>query len=503
MAFAKVRDDANVQTGAQSGRFPGDTMGVSFYKEQPAAEMSVREFEELTIARLNLLHAFDRVCGYDAALFNIVECRGKMEKDLSDANLVLRYPQGMSADKCQEMKADFLRRDVTSHYALRMAFCKTRDSREWFVKQEQRLFMLRFDALGPEAKEAFLAASGVKCRKFTGEGPKYQEKLKMLRGSTPGAKIVRDSGNVQYHDFYEMPFFELHPSLLSRRSVVVQGGVAYVPASALQLILVGKFKECLNAALDAAFTGLDQVLADPRVGQFLKIVSEHGMQLGVAPKSKTTDGGEKLSLENFDELLVTSFPPCMRLAVEHQREKKKHLKHAGRLQLRPFLKDVGFTMEESMRWWRQELTKDPEITATVFDKNYTYDVEHTYGKKGNFQGQNAFGCAKIIGFPGAVGAQVHGCPFKQLDVPQLRQLMHKWKISENSMTNMEKLINNGKHYQLACVEYFKAKHPGQDGDGVGNTPSDFFRESCKCHAKENAKNSPTKAKEGGEAVKAA
>lgn len=493
MAQRIGRDDTLRQAGT-SPADKEDTMGVSFYKEPVAAEMSVREFEELTISRLNLLHAFDRVCGYDTAIFHIPDMKGKMEKDLSDANLVLRYPGGISLDKSQEMKADFLRRDVTSHYALRMAFCKTRDSREWFIKQEQRLFMMRFETLTPEAKHAFFLSSiGVKCRKYEAS----QDELQKLAKSTAGGKIFPASGNPYLEtNFYEMPFFEVHPSLLSTRKVVVKGGMAYVPSSALQLILVGKFKECMNLALDAAFQGLQQVLADPRVGQFLRTVQDYGMQLGVAPKSKTTDGGEKLSLENFDELLVSSFPPCMRMMVDFQREKKKHLKHSGRLQLRPFLKDVGFTMEESMRWWREELCKDPEITQTVFDKNYTYDVEHTYGKKGNFQGQNAFGCAKIIGFPGAVGAQVHGCPFKQLDVPQLRQLMHKWKISENSTNSMEKLINNGKHYQLACVEYFKAKHPGHEGDGVGNTPSDFFRESCKCNAKDNAKNSPTKDKEG-------
>eukprot|EP00929_Paragymnodinium_shiwhaense_P021853 TRINITY_DN14134_c0_g1_i1.p1 TRINITY_DN14134_c0_g1~~TRINITY_DN14134_c0_g1_i1.p1 ORF type:complete len:504 (-),score=145.29 TRINITY_DN14134_c0_g1_i1:288-1799(-) len=496
MALKLRGDDSHATVVPASGRFPSDTMGVSFYKEPVGAEMSVREFEELTIGRLNLLHAFDRVCGYDTALFNIPDMKGKMQKDFSDANLLLQYPSGANLEKCQEMKRDFLRRDITSHYALRMAFCKTRDSREWFIKQEQRLFLMRFDSLAAEAKEAFLAASGVKCRKFVGEGKDFEAKLKLLQQCTPGAKNFQTgSGGVTFEkNFYEMPFFEVHPSLLSSRKVVVQGGKAYVPSSALQLILVGKFKECLNAALDAAFQGLPDVLADPRVGGFLRIVQDHGMQLGVAPKPKNTDGGVKLSLDNFNELLVTSFPPCMRLAVEHQRERKKHLKHSGRLQLRPFLKDVGFTIEESMRWWKEELTKDPEITVTVFEKNYTYDVEHTYGKKGNFQGQNAFGCAKIIGFPGAVGNQVHGCPFKQLDVPHLRQLMHKWKISENSMTGMEKLINNGKHYQLACIEYFKAKHPGHDGDGVGNNPSDFFRESCKCHAKDNTKNSPEKSK---------
>jgi len=290
--------------------------------------------------------------------------------------------------------------------------------------------------------------------------------------------------------FYEMPFFEIYPSLIAHRKVVVHQGQAFVPSSDMKLILAARFKERLNAGLDAAFQGLPVALSDPRIGSFLRLLQDHGMQLLVAPKSSSEDPGEKLSLENFEEMLERSFPPCMRRIVEAQREKKKHLKHAGRLQLRPFLKDCGFTFDESLRWWRQEVTKDPEIDSTTFEKNYMYDVEHAYGKKGHFQGQNSFGCPKIIGFPHEAAGQVHGCFFK-LDLPVIKQQLHKWRVPDSAMGEMEKLLNNGKHYQLACIEYFKCRHPGHEGDGVGNIPNDYFRESCRYHLKKKEKESGT------------
>jgi DNA primase large subunit len=359
--------------------------------------------------------------------------------------------------------------------------------------------MHRFDSLSAAAQEAFMKTTGVQCKKFVPDkGKDGDAMLKKLQDSTPGAKMWKEGHFELDTNFYEMPFFEAHPTLIAGRKVVVLDGLAYVPSSALKLIIAGKFKEELHASLDVAFNGLPTALADPRVGAFLRLLQEYGMQLLVAPKSKSQDVGEKLSLDNFEELLVRSFPPCMRQMVEFQRDRKKHLKHQGRLQLRPFLKEVGFTIEESFRWWRQELCRDPEITATVFDKNYMYDLEHTYGKKGNFQGQNAFGCPKIIGFPGASAAQAHGCPFKQLDMPSLKQMFHRWRVPESNMLEIEKLITHGKHFQLGCIEYFKAKHPGHEGEGVGNSPQDFFRESCRCHAKdaadEEAKAAKAKAK---------
>lgn len=467
------------QAATTSDAYAADDLGLSFYAEPPNVEVSVREFEEFTRDRLKALHALDRACGYDARLEQIVEVKGRISKELS--TLTLGYPQAAAADAYLSSKAEFVRRDAISHFALRLAFCKTRDAREWFLRQEQRLFVLRFDALSATAKEAYVAASGVRCRKFEAPSP---QALRDLQQRTAGAKIWRGDGPPDWDpSFFEMPFTEVTPPLIAARKIVISNGVAFVPSSALKLILAKKFKDHLSRCLDIAFQGLPAVLGDPRVGSFLQYLQDYGMQLLVAPKSSSDDAGEKLSCDNFEELMLRSFPPCMRRMVEKQREQKKHLKHLGRLQLRPFLKECGFSIDESFKWWKQELCKDPEIDSNSYEKNYMYDVEHAYGKKGHLQGQNGFGCPKIIGFPAESAGQVHGCPFKLLDAAALRQQLHRWQLPESRVVEVEKLINNGKHFQLACIEHFKALHPGHEGDGVGNTPGDYFRESCRHHVK--------------------
>lgn len=476
--------------------FVDDDRGISFYSDTPDLEMRVREFEELTCDRLKVLHAFDRLCGYETSLMNIPDMKGKISPELRNSRLDLVASVPGKFEEYTTMKADFRRRDSISHFALRLAFCKTRDAREWLLRQEQRLFVLRFDTLSLAAQEAFMTRSGVPCKRFDPALWKGKLTLEDLQKYTSGAKIFPGQGQPPVYEtvFYEMPFFEIHPSLISGRKVLIHQGKAFVPSSALKLILAARFKEHLNAGLDTAFVCLPDVLADPRVGGFLRLLQDHGLQLLVAPKSGSEEPSEKLSLDNFEDMLIRSFPPCMRRLVEAQRDARKHLKHAGRLQLRPFLKDCGFTMDESFRWWRQELTKDNTIDVTSFEKNYTYDIEHTYGKKGHFQGSNSFGCPKIIGFPGETAGQAHGCPFK-MEVPALKQHLHRWKVPDSGVTEIEKLINNGKHYQLACIEYFKSMHPGDEGDGVGNSPGEYFRASCRCALKKKEKqagNSPNK-----------
>mmetsp|Transcript_392 Transcript_392/g.1345 ORF Transcript_392/g.1345 Transcript_392/m.1345 type:complete len:504 (+) Transcript_392:65-1576(+) len=492
-AEAFNRFDTPVKVPPKSSAYAADTLGLSFYADPPQNEVCVAEFQDYTLDRLKVLHAIDRHCGFEAGLGKVVEVKEQVEKVMVDARLMLRRPMGNAADAFLQAKEDFCLRDTISHFALLIVFCKTRDMRQWFLRQEQRLFALRFELLSPEAKAAFLEASGLDCTKF--DPAKNELSLRELQEATPGARIWSSTPGPPEYDqnFYEMPFHLVNPSLVAGRRVVLRNGKAYFPSSALKEVLVTRLKEKVGAALDTAFQNLESVLQDNSVGEFLRALQLYGPHLLVAPKSTSNeDVGVKLTPSNFEELLVRSFPPCMRRLVESQREKRKHLKHAGRLQLRPFLKDCGFTFEESVEWWRTELG-NATIDGTSFEKDYKYDVEHAYGKKGHFQGQNSFGCPKIISFPAEAAGQCHGCVFRHMEMSALKQQLHSWGVPEANMKEIEILITRGKHYQLACVEYFKAMHPGQDGDGVGNTPKDYFQTSCRVHLKAEEKKAGTAA----------
>ncbi|CAJ1380016.1 unnamed protein product [Effrenium voratum] len=358
-----------VSAAAPRKTYQGDDLGLGFYKQPPDVEVSVRDFEDFTANRLKILHAIDRACaGENFRLENMIQLKPKLAKDLNDCSLILGYPQGKQRmESFLSDKAEFVRRDAVSHFALRLAFCKTRDAREWFLRQEQRLFVLRFEALSAEAKEAFIAVMGMDCSRYNFiDGPN----LDKLQKCTAGAKIWSEERKVPEYEqvFYALPFQEVPPHLIAGRRVMLQRGKAFVAASVLKLIVAKRFKEQLAEGLNVAFQGLNIAMMDMRVGGFLKSLQDYGLQLVAGPRTSSEDAGEKLAPENFEEFMARSFPPCMRRLVERQRENKKHLKHAGRLQLRPFLKDCGFTFEDSVRWWKQELCRDPEITSESFEK---------------------------------------------------------------------------------------------------------------------------------------
>merc|ERR1712194_772023 len=121
---------------------------------------------------------------------------------------------------------------------------------------------------------------------------------------------------------------------------------------------------------------------------------------------------------------------------------------------------------------------DSTIDGASFEKNYTYDLEHTYGKKGHLQGSNAFGCPKLIGFPAEASGQFHGCPFKVVEGAALKQQMHKWGIPEPYVNEMHNLVSRGNHYQLACIEYSRLRTRGTLAMAWATTPATSSERVC-------------------------
>mmetsp|Transcript_131752 Transcript_131752/g.421699 ORF Transcript_131752/g.421699 Transcript_131752/m.421699 type:complete len:241 (+) Transcript_131752:1997-2719(+) len=195
------------------------------------------------------------------------------------------------------------------------------------------------------------------------------------------------------------------------------------------------------------------------------------------------------------EYLAQSFPPCMRRLVLQQRD-GVHLKHLGRLQLRPFLREAGLGLREALVWWARELCRDASITPDAFQRNYRYDVEHAWGARGHGRGAFAFSCARLFGLPPQGPATMHGCPFQSLGAAELARDLATWGAPRDSvgqvrmaglatagLSNLQSspFLHNSDnaqatsktsavlslavrgHPRAACAQFFRATHPGFAG----------------------------------------
>lgn len=134
----------------------------------------------------------------------------------------------------------------------------------------------------------------------------------------------------------------------------------------------------------------------------------------------------------YTQLSTQSYPLCMQVVHNHLKV-KHHLKHDGRMQYGLFLKGMGVSLEESLKFWRMQFMKggvDGEKVCGVvvschhylwpllirysccsvvqFDKNYAYNIRHNYGKEGKRTDYTPYSCMRIISRMEPKADECHG-----------------------------------------------------------------------------------------------
>ncbi|XP_033612545.1 DNA primase large subunit isoform X5 [Fukomys damarensis] len=114
--------------------------------------------------------------------------------------------------------------------------------------------------------------------------------------------------------------------------------------------------------------------------------------------------------------------------------------------------------------------------ALAFDRGYSYNIRHSFGKEGKRTDYTPYSCMKIILTNPPGQGDYHGCPFRHSDPELLKQKLHSYKISPQRTSQILDLVK-GTHYQVACQKYFEMIHNVDDCGFSLNHPNQFFDES--------------------------
>lgn len=273
------------------------------------------------------------------------------------------------------------------------------------------------------------------------------------------------ASNVEVTEFYKV-HFTIVPALVKGRRCFVKGGFAYVSSNDFDSVISTELTKIIEEGLDYAFKILPAVEEDDRIYGLIKNL--HTTYLG---KDYSVGDGNKISVEHLEQLSKKSYPLCMRTLHEGLKA-THHLKHGARMQLGLFLKGIGVSVEDSMRFWRQEFTKAMDLER--FEKTYAYNIRHNYGREGSMVNYTPYSCMKVIST--SVGPQEnHGCPFKQLDGAVLKQRLVDCGVGKAHVQEIAALAGKG-HYQLACGRYFECAHGTKSEIGVTH-PNQYFEQS--------------------------
>lgn len=227
--------------------------------------------------------------------------------------------------------------DRLSHFTLRLALCNNEEWRRWFCRAEVALFRSRFQTASPADHARFFVDNSIPMERVT--DPDIIEEVVSLNRK-------KDAG----HDVFQMPFINAL-DLVGKRKVIVRDGLALVPNREMLTIVCARFRSELSANLAATFRASHQMNLkwDDRIKPLLaSIQSNKLMDRSYKPLAL----GSQFDASSIEKLAPQSFPPCM-MNMFQSLKTDRHLKHEGRRQFGLFLKGVGLSMEESLKFWRE------------------------------------------------------------------------------------------------------------------------------------------------------
>ncbi|XP_051880584.1 DNA primase large subunit [Pristis pectinata] len=449
-------------TGRRRNRLPFSPLvevypfPVQFYEQPPTGDISLQEFESLAVERLKLLKSAENI--------GISYIRGSeaYNKKLETEFRKLKFPYRIvSEEKLDDY--EMRRKDHISHFILRLAYCQSEELRRWFIQQELDLFRFRFGELHDKQQE-FLKRNSLEYHAIEQE---EKERLSSKLQSSAGQSSVIIDDQI----FYKVPFTDAL-ELVRTRKAYIKGGLVYIPHPEIVIIILNEFRKRLSKSLALTSRSLPVIQSDERLQPLLSHLSyayvgqDYSVQRNVG----------KISLDQLDSLATKSYPPCMRQLHKALRD-NHHLRHGGRMQYGLYLKGIGLTLEQALQFWKSEFIKG-KVEPDKFDKSYSYNIRHSFGKEGKRTDYTPFSCMKIILSNAPGQGDYHGCPFRHSDPELLKAKLQSYKIPLAGINQILDLVK-GMHYQLACQKYFELTHNIEEVGFSLSHPNQYFIESQK------------------------
>lgn len=393
---------------------------------------------------------------------------------------------------------DERRRDESSHFILRLAFCgavpndvlalgdsnalnTAEDGRRWFVTQETSLlrYRLQMSAENRIEREEFLN----NCLRVLSQS---SDTIRPLLPEEKSA-VIEELRAIHSPEIINDEFFncawELVPDLVAKRAVLLHRGRAFVPRSECVSIILNRFKEELENSLELIARDIP-FLRDDRIVPLLDALRRCDYSLDAAMTSSsptTTSLLGQLTAADIDKASV-HFPLCMQYLHRNLRA-DRHLKFGGRQQYGLFLKSIGLSLSEALVFWRTAFL--PKYSAEQFNKDYAYNVRHNYGQEGKRANYTSYSCGKICSGAATAG-EYHGCPFKHAgSIDRLSNILALYtgpsgtKLTAPQIKEVASLAIEGSHYQLACTRTFEMTRPKQINGPVETVtyPHKYFEAS--------------------------
>ena len=455
-ASRKTAESNNIAKTAvkrESGLSP-----LLMYNDAPNGTMEFDEFTNLALDRFSVLQIFENIGTRHMKGSN--DYLNKLEIELRKIGFLKTILCG-PADSIDE---NDLNKDAVSNFILRLAFCQTEELKRWFITQEVDLFRYKLHRV---SNDSYAIEKFLKDNELVYMPISDSEKQSIMEGLVD---MGVTNTQVQGQNYYKIHFLEVIELVKSRR-VFLKNGYAYVTIADFGSVLAHVFRTRLSKSLSVLARHIKEIEEDQRIADLLRVLRERD----VGDNYADSQTREHLTAESLDNLSMKSYPICMRNLHEAIKA-NHHLRHYGRLQYALYLKGIGLPLEESLRFFRTEFSRGT-ISVDKFDKEYAYNLRHSYGKEGKRTSYTPYSCLKIITSHMPGNNDYHGCPYKHFERDFLKQKLKQYGRSEDEIKQIMDLSDSN-NYQIACQRYFEFSHKTDEIVPI-NHPNQYFESSMR------------------------
>ena len=404
-------------------------------------------------------------------LINTVTKRYKLLKQIESLsqNKNTKEISNKIPDDLKWINKETINNDIASHFLLALIVCKNEGDSRWFIRQESILYKARLEQNKKYDMYKVLSILGMKLSLF--------EKNNRTNGvDINNIKFKKKDTNEEKIYFCR---FEDAINLIASKEYYLFKGNIYILESDLPLLFKLVFEQKQEKVIAKIRANSESIKRDRRIKEIILSFEREKEIMNnqeAAKMAKEIPNDEKLrTMFDVDKYSERCFPLCMNL-IERHINKYSHLMHFGRLQYTLFLKGCGLPVEETLKFYQKKYEKKTPIDK--FEKEYAYNIRHSYGLEGKRQSYNPFNCEKIINMNAPMGNECHGCPFKNYSEENLRKILNTCNLKDY---DIEEILNKkkNKEYQVACVKYFEGKFPDVLGEGIGIHPNKYFTSAMK------------------------
>ncbi|CAD5210014.1 unnamed protein product [Bursaphelenchus xylophilus] len=429
---------------------------LTFYADPPEEELGQHELYELLderfmiLTKLENLRLGDKMMGKD-----FIE---KFKKEIMPI-------QPLFFHACSSNKMEYYaRRDMISHFLLRLVCSQKPEKQSWFVEQECALLKIRIMENGAGAlKEDYFSRCQIPPIECDAK-----ERMELVSDLVLGGTLESETDK---REVYKI-FFADCPDLVGQRKVLLKDGFCFATDEDLVNGIVQKFRVMLNRTM-ALKKREKEVESDDWI--------IYKMYKHLYPETSTgmEDNSANLKPEQIESMAHTSFPLCMR-DMHDFLVKNRRLKNDGRLQFTRFLMGAGLNLEDSLSYFRN-----------VYDANkykeLQYDITYNFrGSSSNNNKKKPYNCEYIVnkGKPPQDGCS--GCPFQYLEEQELSDKLLGLRVSRDRIPEILSFKKDFR-YDIACTRYFEATHklPPEGLGQIITHPNEYFKKSVDYRREKN------------------